>query len=174
MNTNPSINPFFAARTKRFTAMPMHTSPKAVYAKLPLAPVNTSPVPHLTSLYHNARAGDYGSRAYPGNCGGNLIKDLLRYFNPGIVCDPMAGSGTCRDVCLELGIPCFSWDIHEGFDACDPNEFAMREVFDFIWRIRRIGVRNYTSTTPATSRVLPRSTTSFVAMVSSSVTPPRP
>lgn len=133
MNTNPSINPFFAARTKQVAAAPFATSPKAVYAKLPLAPLNASPVPHLTSLYHNPRTGEYGSRAYPGNCGGNLIKDLLVYFKPGIVCDPMAGSGTCRDVCDELGISCFSWDIHDGFDACDAQDFDMRESFDFIW-----------------------------------------
>ena len=44
--------------------------------------VNASPVPHLTSLYHFHRAGEYGDRSYPGNCGGNLIKDLLLYFKP--------------------------------------------------------------------------------------------
>lgn len=103
-----------------------------VYARLPRAPRNASPVPHLTSLYHHAAAGDYGDRRYPGNCGGNLIKDLLRYFRPGLVCDPMAGSGTCRDVCAELGLPCLSWDIHQGFDACDPDGFGT-EAFDFLW-----------------------------------------
>jgi hypothetical protein len=92
-----------------------------------------SPVPHLTSLYHNARAGEYGNRSYPGNCGGNLIKDLLQYFTPTLVFDPMAGSGTCRDVCDELRIPCLSWDIHEGFDACDPVVFSATAAFDFIW-----------------------------------------
>ena len=70
---------------------------------------------------------------YPGNCGGNLIRDLLLYFRPGLVCDPMAGTGTCRDVCEELGIPCMSWDIHDGFDACDPQAFDVNEAFDFIW-----------------------------------------
>ena len=45
----------------------------------------------------------------------------------------MAGSGTCRDVCDELGIPCLSWDIHQGFDACDPNDFSATETFDFLW-----------------------------------------
>ena len=45
----------------------------------------------------------------------------------------MAGSGTCRDVCEELGIPCFSFDIHQGFDACDPNDFPRANTFDFIW-----------------------------------------
>ena len=26
-----------------------------------------------------------------------------------------------------------AWDIHEGFDACDPAEFASPDTFDFIW-----------------------------------------
>ena len=47
--------------------------------QLPRTPKNASPVPHLTSLYHFSRAGEYGDRTYPGNCGGNLIKDLLLY-----------------------------------------------------------------------------------------------
>ena len=103
--TSPTapINPFYAARHNR-PAPAKHDEPgKPVYARLPLAPVTGSPVPHLTSLYHFHRAGEYGDRDYPGNCGGNLIKDLLLYFQPGLVFDPMTGSGTCRDVCEELG-----------------------------------------------------------------------
>jgi hypothetical protein len=133
MIRNTSINPFYAARMSPRTVAPGECRPSAVYAKLPIAPLNTSPVPHLTSLYHNARAGEYGNRAYPGNCGGSLIKDLLLYFKPESVLDPMAGSGTCRDVCQELNIPCMSWDIHTGFDACDPEAFPATEAFDFIW-----------------------------------------
>ena len=125
-------NPFYAQRVKR-DATRNEAGDRPVYARLPLAPRNASPVPHLTSLYHFHRAGDYGDRKWPGNCGGNLIKDLLLYFRPSLICDPMAGSGTCRDVCDELGIPCYSWDIHQGFDACDPNDFSMVETFDFIW-----------------------------------------
>jgi hypothetical protein len=135
-----TINPFFATRSRRFASAPRpdltlrHISERPVYAKLPRAPKNGSPVPHLTSLYHFHRAGEYGDRSYPGNCGGNLIKDLLLYFRPtGLACDPMAGSGTFRDVCNELGIPCMSWDIHQGFDACDPNDFSATETFEFIW-----------------------------------------
>lgn len=127
------INPFYAASTRRLTMASAAQIREPVYAKLPLAPINASPVPHLTSLYHHARAGEYGDRSYPGNCGGNLIKDLLLFFRPGLVCDPMAGSGTCRDVCDELAIPCMAWDIHDGFDACDPEAFPSAEVFDFIW-----------------------------------------
>ncbi|HEY4364925.1 MAG TPA: hypothetical protein VGN17_28430 [Bryobacteraceae bacterium] len=123
-----TVNPFYAPHSTR----PTHTIP-ARYAKLPDAPLNASPVPHLTSLYHFARAGEYGSRKYPGNCGGNLIKDLLLYFKPGLVFDPMTGSGTCRDVCQELDIPCISWDIHQGQDACDAGDFPPAETFDFIW-----------------------------------------
>ncbi len=141
MNLRASINPFYAARLPgRIAANPpakrsplSRSTERVVYAKLPLAPVNASPVPHLTSLYHFSRAGEYGDRGYPGNCGGNLIKDLLLYFRPGLVFDPMAGSGTCRDVCAELGVPCLSWDIRQGFDACDPETFTTAGAFDFIW-----------------------------------------
>jgi hypothetical protein len=129
-----TINPFYAARIHRATDTQPPEPARPTYARLPLAPRNASPVPHLTSLYHFHRAGEYGDRRWPGNCGGNLIKDLLRYFQPGgIVFDPMAGSGTCRDVCRELGLPCLAFDIHEGFDACDPHGFASPEMFSFIW-----------------------------------------
>jgi hypothetical protein len=132
-NVTRPINPFYARRFKRVaTLQEAHHRP--VYARLPRAPCNASPVPHLTSLYHFHRAGEYGDRGYPGNCGGNLIKDLLTYFKPdGIVLDPMSGSGTCVDVCTELGVPCMSWDIHRGIDACDPEGFAPNEMFSFIW-----------------------------------------
>jgi hypothetical protein len=131
-HTTAVINPFYASRLRR-VAPRQEARDRPVYARLPLAPRNASPVPHLTSLYHFHRAGEYGDRGYPGNCGGNLIKDLLRYFKPGLVLDPMSGSGTCLDVCQELGIPCMAWDIHRGIDACDPEGFSAAETFDFIW-----------------------------------------
>jgi DNA modification methylase len=93
-------------------------------------------VPHLTSLYHFHRAGEYGDRSYPGNCGGKLIRDLLLFFSPTKVLDPMMGSGTCADVCSELGIPCLSRDIRQGFDATDADCFRSLpagSMFDFVW-----------------------------------------
>jgi hypothetical protein len=102
-------------------------------AVLPRAPVNASPVPWLTSLYHKPWRGDYGDSRYPGNCSGELIKDLLLYFRPTSVFDPMTGSGTCRDVCDELGIDCTSKDIRFGFDACDPDNYRDLPRFDFVW-----------------------------------------
>ena len=128
------INPFYAARLARRPAAsrpdPLADTP--IYVRLPVAPRNASPVPHLTSLYHFHRAGEYGDRSYPGNCGGNLIKDLLRYFKPFSVFDPMTGSGTCRDVCREQGIYCYSSDLRHGEDACD---VAARHpaTFQFCW-----------------------------------------
>ena len=130
--TLETINPFYAARIRRAAVYLQAKRQKPLYARLPAAPQNGSPVPHLTSLYHFHRAGDYGNRRYPGNCGGNLIKDLLLYFRPKAVFDPMAGSGTCQDVCHELGIPCTSWDIHQGFNACDSKDFPSADTFDFI------------------------------------------
>lgn len=130
--TLASIDPFYAA-CLALPPTPASEKPGPVYARLPLAPKTASPVPHLTSLYHFDRAGEYGSRAWPGNCGGMLIKDLLAYFKPGMVFDPMTGSGTAADVCRELGIPCMTGDIHQGFDACDPQAFPSGGTFDFIW-----------------------------------------
>ena len=112
MTTSATINPFYASRFKQLLPIEQAESSQPIYARLPLAPRNASPVPHLTSLYHFHRAGEYGDRKWPGNCGGNLIKDLLTYFKPTLVFDPMSGSGTCTDVCEELGIPCLSYDIH--------------------------------------------------------------
>ena len=118
-----------------FFLHPMRTNastPPAI-AVLPRAPHNASPVPGLTSLYHKAYRGPYGDPGYPGNCGGELIKDLLLYFRPGGVFDPMTGSGTCADVCKELGIEHRSTDLREGFDACDPRAFHTVIARDFVW-----------------------------------------
>jgi hypothetical protein len=90
-----AINPFYAARHRRTVASTEAANsevPRVQYARLPQAPINASPVPHLTSLYHFSRAGDYGDRSYPGNCGGNLIKDLLRFYNACSVLDPLCGA----------------------------------------------------------------------------------
>jgi hypothetical protein len=131
--TVASVNPFYAARVQRIAPVRQEEPDQPLYARLPQAPITGSPVPHLTSLYHFHRRGDYGRSDWPGNCGGQLIADLLRFFRPSTVLDPMSGSGTAADVCRELGIPCRAGDIHLGFDACDPSGFPYRETFDFIW-----------------------------------------
>ncbi len=138
MQAIATINPFYAARLQRRAVSGVSSSneerksDRFHWAKLPLAPITGSPVPELTSLYHNPVAGDYGDRSYPGNCSGNLIKDLLRYFRPRSVLDPMTGSGTCKDVCDELGIYCLSGDLKLGADACEPGTLP-KECFQFCW-----------------------------------------
>jgi hypothetical protein len=117
----------------RFIMMRYDAWTTPAIAVLPQAPRNGSSVPWLTSLYHKSWRGNYGDATYPGNCSGELIKDLLRYFRPKRVLDPMTGSGTCKDVCRELGIECRSTDLHQGADACDAEAFANIGCFDFIW-----------------------------------------
>ena len=130
MTHSASVNPAYAARMSRLPATTTRAvEQRPVYARLPRAPINASPVPGLTSLYHNDEAGPWGDRSYPGNCSGSLIRDLLKFFAPATVCDPLTGSGTCREVCHDLGIYCWSNDLHSGFDACGP--FPFHEAFQF-------------------------------------------
>jgi hypothetical protein len=103
------------------------------FIELPAAPLTASPVPELTSIHGVKPRGPYGDHRYRGNCGGFLIRDLLRYYRPKRVLDPMAGSGTCRDVCRELGIPCVTMDIRSGQDAADPDSYALLAAIDFVW-----------------------------------------
>lgn len=99
--------------------------------ELPAAPITGSPAPELTSLHTARQRGPYGSSKYRGNCGGYLIRDLLRYYQPKRVLDPMTGSGTCRDVCRELSIPCVSMDVRFGQDAADPHLYEAVGTIDF-------------------------------------------
>lgn len=111
------------------------TEPRETQNKvtLPSAPRTGSPVPWLTSIHSATNRGPWGSSSYRGNCGGYLIKDLLQFFKPSSVLDPMTGSGTCRDVCKDLEIPCTSFDLHSGDDAANPESYAKVDPVDFIW-----------------------------------------
>jgi hypothetical protein len=101
--------------------------------KLPEAPRTGSPVPQLTSIHATPGRGPYGDARYRGNCSGLLIRDLLRFYQPRRVLDPMEGSGTCGDVCRGLGIAYEGRDLKTGFDATVSQMFAGLGAFDFIW-----------------------------------------
>jgi len=101
--------------------------------RLPDAPRTKSPVPWLTSIHAAEGRGPYGDSRYRGNCSGLLIRDLLLYYRPQRVFDPMSGGGTCRDVCRELDITCISSDLHRGFDVTAPECFLELGEFDVIW-----------------------------------------
>jgi len=114
--------------------LPTNHSPNdEVLIPLPPAPRNRSHVPHLTSIHASPQRGPYGDERYRGNCGGFLIRDLLNYHRPDSVLDPMSGSGTCADVCRELGIPYHILDLRRGADAADPATYASVGKFDFVW-----------------------------------------
>lgn len=103
------------------------------FIELPAAPRTGSHVPGLTSIHSARRRGPYGSHRYRGNCGGYLIRDLVRYYKPDRVLDPMTGSGTCRDVCQELGVECHSFDLRLGQDAGNEASYAKLPECDFVW-----------------------------------------
>ena len=100
---------------------------------LPECPLTASPVPWLTSIHATPGRGEYGSASYRGNCSGLLIHDLLSFYIPHRVLDPMEGGGTCRDVCKQLQIPYEGRDLRTGFDATKAESFAELGRFDFIW-----------------------------------------
>lgn len=104
------------------------------WVPLPRCPQTGSPVPWLTSLHADPDRGEgYGDAKYRGNCSGNLIRDVLEFFQPQSVLDPMAGSGTCRDVCRSLNIPGISLDLKSGFDATDSAGYLELPEVEFVW-----------------------------------------
>ena len=62
-----------------------------------------------------------------------LIHKLIRYFKPQRLLDPMVGSGTCKDVCLELAVECETMDIRRGKDAADPSAYDDIDPVDMVW-----------------------------------------
>jgi hypothetical protein len=70
----------------------------------------------LTSLLRYPERGPWGKASYFGNCNGYLIVDLIDYFTPQSVFDPMEGSGTTREVCFDLKVNYEGRDLHSGFD----------------------------------------------------------
>jgi hypothetical protein len=70
----------------------------------------------LTSLLRYPDRGPWGQSGYMGNCPGFLIVDLLDYFNPASVFDPMEGSGTTGEVCADLNVDYEGRDLRTGFD----------------------------------------------------------
>ena len=113
--------------------LPAHWTERPRRVLLPAVPETASDVPWLTSIHPTEDRGSYGQAGFRGNCSGVLIRDLLQYFRPTRVLDPMSGGGTCRDVCLELGIDCQCFDLTNGFDAVDPTRYADLGRFDFGW-----------------------------------------
>lgn len=68
----------------------------------------------LTTVLSYPDRGPWGDPTYRGNCSGHVVRDLLAYYRPRHVLDPMEGGGTTRDVCAELGIDYAGTDLRNG------------------------------------------------------------
>lgn len=84
----------------------------------------------LTTLVSYPERGTGGNSKYRGNCSPKVIEDLLRFYQPEMVCDYMVGSGTTYDAAAACAIPCHGYDLNGGFDLlnCDIPE---RSPFTF-------------------------------------------
>lgn len=96
-------------------------------------PESQTLTPHLCSVHAEEGRGDFGKASYPGNCSGLLIRDLLVYYQPRNLLDPMQGSGTAGDVARSLNVPCDGFDLRTGFDATDPKSFDGLGGYDMVW-----------------------------------------
>jgi len=82
------------------------------------------------------RCALWGDSRYRGNCDGRLFKNLVLRYRARRVADPMAGSGTTRDVIEGLNrfkkaaISYWGGDLREGFDLTRQD---LPGRFDFAW-----------------------------------------
>ena len=91
----------------------------------------------MTSVVsYPSRCTLWGDSRYRGNCDGRLFKNLVLRYHARKVADPMAGSGTTRDVIEGLnqykraGIEFWGGDLRGGFDLTRQN---LPGQFDFAW-----------------------------------------
>ena len=80
----------------------------------------------LESLMSYKERGPYGDTYWRGNTSGYLIKDLINHFQAKNFADVCEGSGTSRDVCKELGVDYYGFDLHSGFDFT--HDYLLKKV----------------------------------------------
>ncbi|GAI33189.1 unnamed protein product, partial [marine sediment metagenome] len=72
---------------------------------------------HLKSVVQYADRGPWGDAKFPGNTSGYLLVDLIDFYQPKSILDPMEGSGTTGDVAFDMGdIRYTGLDLLSGFD----------------------------------------------------------
>jgi len=72
---------------------------------------------HLKSVVNYPQRGPWGDAKFPGNTSGYLLVDLIDYYQPKSILDPMEGSGTTGDVAFDMGdIHYTGRDLLSGFD----------------------------------------------------------
>jgi len=72
---------------------------------------------HLKSVVEYRDRGPWRDATFHGNTSGYLLVDLIDYYQPKSILDPMEGSGTTGGVAFDMGdIPYVGLDIQSGFD----------------------------------------------------------
>ena len=136
MTALATINPFYAARQQQAARSPGATAGPAAtagrYAKLPQAPINGSPVPHLTSLYHFSRAGSTATGAIPATAAATSSKTCCCISSPP-ACSTRSTAPAPHRRLPRAGIPCTHLDIRFGQDACSPSSYPQTGKYDFVW-----------------------------------------
>lgn len=93
----------------------------------------------IKSVVYYKNRGHWGDNKFRGNTTGKLLIDLFNYYLPTKVYDPMEGSGTVRDVCIEAEIDYIGNDlISGGYDLLYLPELRLLknlkvELIDFIF-----------------------------------------
>jgi hypothetical protein len=87
----------------------------------------------LSTIVSYPERGEGGKNSYRGNCSPKLIEDLVQYFQPQKVFDPMVGSGTTRDVCQRLGVSCDVLDLNPAFGGWDATRDEIPGVYDLVF-----------------------------------------
>lgn len=95
--------------------------------------INTGERPGLTTLVSYPERGKYGDNKWRGNCSGELIKDLLLWYKPKRVLDPMVGGGTTIGVCKELGIEYQALDLNPIYGGWNALKDEVPDSSDFVF-----------------------------------------
>lgn len=86
---------------------------------------------HLKSVVRYDDRGPWGDAKFPGNTSGYLLVDLIDYYQPKSILDPMEGSGTAGEVAFDMGdIPYTGLDLRTGFDLVSEEP---EEEYDLIF-----------------------------------------
>ena len=88
-------------------------NPEAVYFSIPFTGGQIWLLRQFFPIRSDRR--NTGDPRYRGNCAGEVVRDLLLYFNPRFFVDPSCGSGVpSGDVARELGIQYIGLDLKGG------------------------------------------------------------
>jgi len=71
---------------------------------------------NLQSVLSYPDRGHWGNSKWRGNTTGHIINDLIGHFSARSFVDVCEGSGTSRDLCNDLGIKYYGFDLHSGHD----------------------------------------------------------